>query len=93
MKYYDRNTGLLIEDSTALLVNGTATDESLRNTLSRCILSASGWRAIMTLSGDEEDSREDVSEDMLLIAAAAAVSYVKPVKLTSAEYSSPDSVF
>ena len=75
MKYYDRNTGLLIEDSTALLVNGTATDESLRNTLSRCILSASGWRAVMTLSGDEEDSREDVSEDMLLIAAAAAVSF------------------
>ena len=76
MRFYDRNTGLFIEDSSLKITTGTATDESLRAALSKCILSASGWRAVMAASGDEEDSKEDVNEEMLLIAAAAAVAFL-----------------
>ncbi len=76
MRYVDRNTGLLIENTDLPLFEGTATDNDLREALSKCILSASGWRAVMTASGDEEDRKEDVSEAMLLIAAAAAASFV-----------------
>lgn len=81
MKYYDRNTGLLIEDTDASLLNGKATDQSLQEALSKCILSASGWRAVMTESGDEEDRRENVNEEMLLIAAAAAASFMDYLKI------------
>ena len=76
MRFHDRNTGLFIEDTGSRITTGTATDETLRTALSKCILSASGWRAVMAASGDEEDGRGDVSEEMLLIAAAAALSFL-----------------
>lgn len=75
MRYFDSNTGILISDSSRPLLSGKADDESLRKTLSHCILSASGWRAVMAASGDEEDSTEETSEEMLLIAAAAAAAF------------------
>lgn len=83
MKYYDKNTGLFIEDTGSTLLYGKATDESLKTTLSKCILSASGWRAVMAESGDEEDRRENVSEEMLLIAAAAAAAFFDYLKMES----------
>ena len=76
MRFYDRATGIYIDDSSARITDGSATDESLRAALSRCILSASGWRSVMAASGDEEDDSDRVSEDMLLIAAAAALSFL-----------------
>ena len=76
MRFHDRNTGLFIDDSSIKITTGTATDESLRATLSKCILSASGWRGVMAASGDEEDSKADVIEEHLLIAAAAAVAFI-----------------
>ncbi len=80
MRYYDRNTGLFIEDTDDTLLTGMATDSSLKEALSKCILSASGWRAVMAESGDEEDRKENVSEEMLLIAAAAAASFFDYLK-------------
>ena len=77
MKFYDRTTGLFIEDTDTKITTEQATDESLKEALSKCILSASGWRAVMTATGEEEDSSEDVSEEMLLIAAAAALSFTE----------------
>ena len=76
MRFYDKNTGLFIEDTDVSITTGQATDESLRTALSKCILSASGWRSVMAASGEEEDPSEDVSEEMLLLAAAAAISFI-----------------
>ena len=76
MEFHDRTTGLFIDDSSQKITTGTSNDESLRKALARYILSASGWRAVMAASGDEEDHKSDVNEEDLLIAAAAAVAFM-----------------
>jgi len=47
-------------------------DEILEKTLSRMILSASGWRGIFAEDGDEESRIPSISEVHTIISAAAA---------------------
>lgn len=74
---YDRTTGVLIGNPGYDITDGTATDESLKKELSSFILSASGWRAVVTASKDEEDRDGKVKEETLLFAAAAALSFFR----------------
>ena len=78
---YDRISGIALGDPEIKITDGSSTDESLQKTLSSFILSASGWRCVVTASGDEEDSCEDVNEDMLLFAAASALSFFRYLNL------------
>ena len=78
---YDRISGIALGDPEARITDGSSTDESLQKTLSSFILSASGWRCVVTSSGDEEDGCEDVNEDMLLFAAASALSFFRYLNL------------
>ena len=51
--------------------------EEINATLDKMILSASGWRGIFSLSGDEEDSAERISEAHRIIAGAVALVFAE----------------
>lgn len=53
------------------------TVENINNTLSNMILSASGWRGIFALSGQEEDSSSEISDTHKAISALAAYSFIQ----------------
>jgi phosphoglucomutase len=49
----------------------------LKAALDRMILSASGWRGIFALSGEEEDKSAEIPEALRIIAAAAALVFAE----------------
>ncbi len=73
MKYFDKNSHLLIDDTDLDLLEGLSTDDNrVQNALSSYILSASGWRNVFAASKDEEDSSENISDEDKIIAITIA---------------------
>lgn len=73
MKYFDRLTGFFIADpSVDPLEKVSVSPEEVQSTIKKYILSASGWRAVLAESGDEEDIRKDVSPADKIIASTIA---------------------
>ncbi len=78
MKYFDRLTGFFIADPSKDPLKGcAATDEDVRITIQKYILSASGWRAVFAKSMDEEDFSGEVSDADLVIASTVARTFIE----------------
>lgn len=78
MKYFDRLTGFFIADPSKDPLKGcAATDEDVRSTIQKYILSASGWRAVFAKSMDEEDFSGEVSDADLVIASTVARTFLE----------------
>ncbi len=78
MKYFDRLTGFFIADPSKDPLKGcAATDEDVRSTIQKYILSASGWRAVFAKSMNEEDSSKEVSDADLVIASTVARTFIE----------------
>ncbi len=78
MKYFDRITGFFIADPSKDPLKGcTASDEDVRATIKKYILSASGWRAVFAKSLDEEDFSGEVSDADLVIASTVARTFLE----------------
>ena len=78
MKYFDKLTGFFIADPSKDPLKGcAATDEDVRNTIQKYILSASGWRAVFAKSMDEEDLSGEVSDADLVIASTVARTFIE----------------
>jgi Phosphomannomutase len=78
MKYFDETNHFPIGDTSLLILNGAITDEKkLEETLSRHIISASGWRSVYAKSGEEEDSTPDISDENKIIVTAIARTFFK----------------
>lgn len=78
MKYFDRLTGFFIADPSKDPLKGCeATDEDVRSTIQKYILSASGWRAVFAKSMNEEDFSGEVSDADLVIASTVARTFIE----------------
>lgn len=68
MIYTEKDTGFFIADTTKNpMVDSIPSQEQINKCASKMILSASGWRKIFAISGDEEDKSENLSiEDKYL---------------------------
>lgn len=71
----DVKTGFQLGDPEVLPLSGDSplpTAEELREALGSMILSASGWRKVFAISGDEEDATEDIGPANSVISALIA---------------------
>lgn len=76
MRFHDRRSGIFIADSGEDLLAGiTPSFEEIKTSLSRYILSVSGWRAVMAAGWQDEDPGSDVRDADRVIAAAAAMAF------------------
>ncbi|AEV30516.1 phosphomannomutase [Sphaerochaeta pleomorpha str. Grapes] len=69
----------------------TPSQEQLNKALEGMILSASGWRKVFAVSGNEEDNTSSISDPDSILAAFAALSLARHLGVKKAQESSIDS--
>ncbi|MBK5200465.1 MAG: phosphoglucomutase, partial [Spirochaetaceae bacterium] len=78
MIYTGKNTGFFIADTSKNPMEGSIpSQEQVRKCASNMILSASGWRKVFAISGDEEDKSENLSIEDKYLAGFIALSLAK----------------
>lgn len=86
MKIYDARTQLFVADPALNpLAFETPTRESIEKAFSSMILSASGWRKVFAISGNEEDPSERISHEDAILAAFVALSLARHLGLPGAD--------
>ncbi len=84
MKYFDTQYNLFIADSDLNpLEQINTTKEKVDSVVSKYIISASGWRTVFALSGDEEDSTELISDENKVIVTTIAKAFFEDLSIAS----------
>ncbi len=82
MKYYDSINNFFIADSEFdPLKNVNTTTEKIKETLTRYIISASGWRSVFALSGDEEDPTPEITDENKVLVTMIAKAFFEDLEL------------
>ena len=72
-RFTDTATGFFVGDTSVIPLSGALPSAAeVEKAFSSLILSASGWRKVFALSGDEEDDRADIGDANRVIAAHMA---------------------
>lgn len=83
--FFDKRTGELLGSPDSSILRGELiTPELLKKTLSKYILSVSGWRAILAFSSDENDCTPYVTDEDIVICALSAAAFFRFLNKTNA---------
>ena len=80
MQIFDKQTGFLIADPDSNYFTAIPDYTSVISTADSMILSASGWRKVFAIDGDEESQTEEISAEDYFIAGAMALSFSTFIK-------------
>lgn len=82
MKYYDSLNNFFIADSEFdPLSNLDTNEEKIKDTLTRYIISASGWRSVFAQSGDEEDPTDKITDENKVLITMIAKAFFEDLNL------------